>query len=197
MLIREYSSLKEAYQDLDGLLAMNENSVQNVIFKLPIKNGSYIYQTLLWNKQALEYYSYYNLGLDVSELGKKIHMNPLRGGPQGDYRKGMKSKIEKVILSLKRNPKSKRAVLTIPFTDKCSLCVKSEDDAEWKCLREIYFSIEDGKLSATGVMRSQALNILPKNIHFIGTMIERIAKELNVSSGTYTHFMHYLVTDRN
>ena len=38
-----------------------------------------------------------------------------RGGAQGDYRDGMKEKIDNVIDCLKTEPLSKRAVIPIPY----------------------------------------------------------------------------------
>jgi len=200
---RRHETAKQAYEDLAELLLLNEGQAMNVIVELTdMSETGYTLETELFPKEVLEQYSLYNLGASattaelLARQEKKI-FSPLRGGPQGDYRAGMMAKLEKVILALKSKPTSKRAVLTVPFTDQCSLCVKTTDDPEWKCLREVYFSIdEQGYLNATSVMRSQALNIFPKNIHYLGTMLQTVAAAVGVPAGQLTHFMHFLVQDR-
>jgi len=194
---RRYENAEEAYDDLAGLLAMAGGQLMNVAIELTdMSPHGYTFETDLFPKEVLKAYSAHNLGIHVMEHEKEL-FSPLRGGPQGDYRHGMQAKIERVVLALKGKTGSKRAVLTVPYTDKCGLCVKTEDDAEWKCLREVYFSIgPDGYLHATSVMRSQALIILPKNLHFIGEMMQTVASQVGVPVGQLTHFMHFLVEDR-
>src|SRR5690606_26856559 len=159
-LFRRYETAEEAYKDLASLLAMSGGQAMNVAVEITdMSPHEYNYETDLFSNAALRAYTAYNLGDEEYDASQ---FSSLRGGPQGDYRAGMQAKIERVVLALKGKSSSKRAVLTVPFTNRCSLCVKTEDDAEWKCLREVYFSIDDqGYLNATSVMRSQALNIFP------------------------------------
>jgi thymidylate synthase len=198
MFTAHYNSLSEAYPWVQAALESSGGQMMNVAIVLRDLSdpASYTHETELFPRAALKAYTYHNLGLYVSDEERAEHFSPLRGGPQGDYREGMQAKIEKVVLALKTKPGSKRAVLTVPFTDKCGLCVDVKDDAEWKCLREVYFSIEDGRLNATSVMRSQALIILPKNVHMIGEIMHTVADQVGVRVGSLTHFMHFLVTDR-
>jgi thymidylate synthase len=201
MITNAYSNLGLAYRDLTALIEEHGGQIMNAIIQIPHMNEpeNYTYETELFPKEALQAYSDWNMERGHEHFGfeDRSHLfTPLRGGPQGDYRQGMRAKLEKVVLALKTRPGSKRAVLTIPFTDKCSLCVGIKDDAEWKCLREIYFSIRNGKLDATSVMRSQALIILPKNVFMIGEIMNHIATELGLKAGTLTHIMHFLVEDR-
>ena len=96
---------------------------------------------------------------------------------QGDYRQGMKDKISNVVDCLRKFPHSKRAVITVPNNP--SPCHETDDDS--KCMREIHFYLnaEMDSLNATVLMRAQAAEIFPKNIHFISSLMERVAKELN------------------
>lgn len=188
---------KDAYQKL-SILADAYDSMMNVsLTVLDVSGENKTVTTPLFPKEALEFYSAYNLGKNLDQKDMDKWYTSERGGPQGDYRKGMPNKIERVVLALKDRPRSKRAVLTVPYTDKCSVCVETGDDEQWKCLRELYFSVFEGKLNCTGVMRSQALSIFPKNIHFIASVMEEVAKGLHIKTGNYTHVMHYLVKDRS
>jgi hypothetical protein len=45
-------------------------------------------------------------------------------------------------------------------------------------------------------MRAQAAIIFPKNIHFIGSVMDEVAKRVGVEGGSYTHFVVTLVRDR-
>ena len=193
----------DAYEKLAGLLAFNGGQAMNVGLNiLDMSEEGFLCETELFPKAALEAYTDYNLELNndpniLATAAQVRWFSPERGGPQGDYRKGMQAKIEKVVLALKSKSTSKRAVLTVPFTDKCSLCIKTTDDVEWKCLRELYFSIGlNGRLECAGVMRSQALIIVPKNLHLIGSIMNIVAEQVGVPVGSYTHFCHYLITDR-
>lgn len=192
---RKHENVEQAYDDLAALLAMSGGQAMNVAVEITdMSEHGYTMETDLFPKEVLESYTQYNLGEDNYDAS---HFSPLRGGDQGNYRQGMKAKIEKVVLALKAKSGSKRAVLTVPFTDKCSLCIETTDDAQWKCLREVYFNIDsNGYLNATSVMRSQALIIFPKNIHFLGEMMQTVAAQVGVPVGQLTHFMHYLVEDR-
>eukprot|EP00971_Amphidinium_carterae_P160447 3180541-Amphidinium_carterae.1 len=51
---------------------------------------------------------------------------PERGGEQGDYRDGMPEKIANVISCLKEEPRSKRAIVPIPFPSEGS------KNVDWK-----------------------------------------------------------------
>ena len=56
-----------------------------------------------------------------------------------------------------------------------------------KCMREMHFYLEEEEeeedggwlLNATVLMRAQAAEIFPKNIHFIGSLMDRVADGLN------------------
>jgi len=199
------SNAEEAYEKLQYVVNINGNKAMNVIAEIvDMSEHGYQVETELFPKEALEAYTSYNLqgngiaGSVIASPEQLKWMNNERGGGQGNYNANMQQKIERIVIALKTKPTSKRAVLTIPFTTKCALCVDLNDTEEWKCLREIYFSIgNDGRLHATGIMRSQALNIFVKNIHFIGTLMNIIAEQLGIPVGVYTHFCHFLVSDRS
>jgi thymidylate synthase len=195
MTIISVETAEDAFEKIASTLSTQRQMMNVVVEILDMTEHGYEVETVLFPKEALEAYTRYNM--EETNFVDHTQFNLERGGPQGDYRVGMRAKIEKVVLALKTKSNSKRAVLTIPFTDKCSLCVDLYDTDQWKCLREIYFSIGgDGRLHATGVMRSQALSIFPKNIHMIGTVMNTIAEQLGVPVGQYTHFCHFLVADR-
>jgi hypothetical protein len=144
---------------------------------------SIVVETPLFPRDALTFYTRFNLNtLDLAkEEDKALHerfYNPARGGGQGDYRAGIKEKVENVVDCLTRFPASKRAVLTIP-----NRSIDHTVDEEAKCLRELHFYTEpvpsgsgagagagagSRQVSCTGFMRAQAATIVPKNIHFIG-----------------------------
>jgi len=138
---------------------------------------------------------------------------PARGGGQGDYRDGIAEKIANVVSCLRAFPHSKRAVLAIPHTRAGSITADHTNTDEAKCLRELHFHLDDGpdpadpddataalppgpRLCCTGFMRAQAASIFPKNIHFIGTLMHQIARQLNVPVGSYTHIVTTLVNER-
>ena len=145
-------------------------------------NESFIIETDLFPIEALDVYSAYNLGDSIQDEDCDKYFSASRGGSQGDYRTGMVNKIANVVDCLLRFPNSKRAVITIPNNPSPSHI--SDDDA--KCMREIHFylDIADGRqtLNATVWMRAQAAEIFPKNIHFIGRLMERVADGLNEGS---------------
>ncbi len=189
-------------------LTSSHSLVRNYVgVVLDMTAASLTVETELFPRDALEFYSKYNLEqLDIvnntrdRQLHEKFY-TPARGGGQGDYRVGIKEKIANVVSALKAFPGSKRAVLPIPHSVKPSITADHTDTDEAKCLREIHFYLEgddapNRRLCATGFMRAQAASIFPKNIHFIGTVMQTIANELNVPVGSYTHIVTTLVDER-
>lgn len=134
----------------------------------------YIVETDLFPLEALEVYSAYNLGDTIKDEDRAKYFSAHRGGSQGDYRKGMKDKVANVVDCLSKYPQSKRAVITVPNTTLPSHT--SDDDA--KCMREIHFYLDGDILNATVWMRAQAAEIFPKNIHFVGTLMDCVATSL-------------------
>jgi len=171
---------------------------------------SMVVETELFPRDALEFYSKYNLNLldlDNNDRDRSLHQQyytPARGGGQGDYRVGIERKIANVVDCLRKFPNSKRAVLSVPHASRVSVEDDHTDTDEAKCLREIHFYLEtDGDvdsrlLCASGLMRAQAVSIFPKNIHFIGTLMHHVAQQLGggVKVGRYTHFVTTLVAER-
>ena len=119
--------------------------------------------------------------------------SPERGGPQGDYRADMPAKLANVVDALTRFPHSKRAVLTV-FARNSSHAV----DEDAKCLRELHFFVKQGdeRLHCAGYMRAQAASIFPKNIHFIATVLARVAAAVGREPGEYTHSVTQLTNGR-
>lgn len=108
----------------------------------------------------------------------------------------MQAKIANVIDCLKTEPLSKRAVIPIPFNSQGSETADWRDQGQNKCCRELHLYLEDGKLKCTGIVRMQNANIFVKNIHFFATLIDFVAKELDVPVGEYTHWITNLCHDR-
>ena len=156
-----------------------------------------VVETELFPRGALEYYTAKNMGWDYTEEDKKLWQMNERGGDQGDYRDGMPEKIENVIACLKAEPRSKRAIIPIPFSDEGSRTVDWTNQGQTKCCRELHMYIEDGKLKCTGILRMQNASIFPKNIHFFATLLDHVANELDLELGEYTHWITNLCHDRS
>jgi Thymidylate synthase len=178
---------KQVWEEMNEMLA-NTKMIRNYARCIQLgpsggkeegTNNSYTIKSDLFPVEALKVYSAYNLGDVIEEEERRKYFSAHRGGSQGDYRNGMKNKIENVVDCLSKYPKSKRAVITIPNTSTPSHV--SDDDA--KCMREIHFYLDGNVLNATVFMRAQAAENFPKNIHFIGSLMERIAENLQGKSG--------------
>lgn len=184
-------SCLEAYEEMKRLLSQEGKTyIRNYSCQIQMGGdppssestykNAYTVQTELFPVEALDVYSAYNLEETIQEDDRQKYFSAHRGGSQGDYRQGMKQKITNVCDSLHKFPKSKRAVITIPNT---SFPHHSSDD-DAKCMREIHFYLdEDGHgillLNATVLMRAQAAEIFPKNIHFIGSLMDRVVAGLS------------------
>ncbi len=184
-------SCQETYQ-LMKRLTTKHGMIRN--FHQNIRMDSWEVETDLFPKEALVVYSAWNLEQDISSEDKKKYFSAYRGGAQGDYRDGMDAKISNVVACLTLFPHSKRAVITIPNIS--SPAHTSDDDA--KCLREIHFYLDGQQLNATAFFRAQAADIFPKNIHFIGVLISKIAGKLDgeVKPGVLHYHATTLVADR-
>ena len=183
-------SCKEAWLKMSEVTS-DGSIVRN--FHASINMSDYLVETPLFQKDCLEAYSAWNLEKIIKPEQKK-YFSELRGGSQGDYRMGMSKKIHNVVDAINRFPKSKRAVITIPgtsFPDN-----RNDDDA--KCMREIHFYIENNRLNATVLFRAQAALIFPKNIHFIGSLMDEVRSGLDeqVELGTLFYLSSVLVADR-
>jgi hypothetical protein len=73
-------------------------------------------ETRLFPRGALEYYTRKNLGWEYTQAEADAYQMEERGGEQGDYRAGMPEKIANVIACLDAEPRSKRAIIPIPFS---------------------------------------------------------------------------------
>ena len=156
-------------------------------FHQDISMANYVVETDLFTGPTLEAYSAWNLGKEVM-ADQKALFSELKGGSQGDYREKISEKISNVIDCLTKFPKSKRAVITIP--NNSTPAHQTDDDA--KCMREIHFYLDEGKLCGTVLFRAQAAIIFPKNIHFIGSMMTEIAHGLPEKPPLGS--LHYLAT---
>ena len=169
-----------------------EKSVRDFTQVIDMQN--YLVESEMFPQEALLAYSSYNLEQEIKDDQKK-YFNNARGGKQGDYREGMQKKINNVADCLTRYPESKRALITIcnnPFPSH-----ESDDDA--KCMREIHFYIEDGKLNASVLFRAQAAQIFPKNIHFIGSLMDAVKEKIpgDLELGQLFYHTSILVSDRS
>ena len=197
MSISIYKSAKEMFEHSNTLSPINDFVGKIDYF---IEENSII-ETDLFDIDSLRYYAKKNCGLEVTEKEKELFETEYRGGSQGDYSSEMAQKINNVVDSLVKFPKTKRAVVMMNnqwwFHD---------DTDEAKCLREIHFRLEEEdnnlNLCSTGFFRAQAVDIMPKNFYFVYTImsevLEKVKKEVKfeVKMGSYTHFVTILVPTR-
>lgn len=171
-------SCQEAYEEMKDLLS-NQKLIRNYhrLITIGANEDQYTIITPLFPAMALNVYSAYNLEETIQDSDRQTYFSAHRGGSQGDYRQGMKDKIANVIDCLHKFPQSKRAVITVPNNPHHS----HECDDDSKCMREIHFYLNESrdKVDATVWMRAQAAEIFPKNVHFIGSLMDRVAKGLN------------------
>ena len=185
----ESMSCREAYE-LMCQLTEGQKTVRNLHVDIWLE--PWLVETDLFPKEALEAYSAWNLELDMPVKLREKYFSAHRGGSQGDYRDGMRAKIDNVVDCLTHYPQSKRAVITIPNEASPS----HRDDAAAKGMREIHFYLEADTINATVLFRAQAAEIFPKNIHFIGEMVAEVAKRLGRSPGCLHYLATTLVADR-
>ena len=154
-------------------------------------------ETGLWPKEALEFYSKMNLCQSTTNEDYLKYNVDYRGGGQGDYSFNMKYKIANVIDCLSKFSDSKRAFIDIPNEP----VVDHKMTDKIKCLREIHFyrtCIKGGNQLNTNVfVRAQAVDIFPKNIHFIGSLMELVAESLNWDVGACQYHATHLVGNRD
>lgn len=143
-------------------------------FSQDLDMADYVVETELFPLDVLDAYSAWNLERELTSEQRQ-HFSEERGGGQGDYREGMSDKLSNVVDCLNKFPQSKRAVITISNTPDA----RHEDDVAAKCMRELHFYLEDGRLNATVLFRAQAASIFPKNIHFVGSIMDDIAARLD------------------
>ena len=197
----QFSTAKELHQRLVELTSAGgggEFVVRNfvgVIQDFSIEASTV--ETELFPKGALEYYTKKNMGWEYTQEEYDAWQLAERGGAQGDYREGITAKIQNVIDCLRTEPLSKRAIIPIPFATEPSSNVNWKDQGQNKCCRELHLYLEDGKLKCTGIVRMQNANIFVKNIHFFATLVNHVAKELQVPVGEYTHFITNVCLDRS
>jgi thymidylate synthase len=106
----------------------------------------------------------------------------------------MRDKVANVVDCLTRFPASKRAVITIPNTP----LPTHLSDGDAKCMRELHFHLNEGALDATVLFRAQAALIFPKNIHFIGALMQEVGSRLpgQPRPGRLFYLTSVLVADR-
>jgi len=169
-----------------------ETPVRN--FSQVLDMSDYTVETDLFPLEVLDAYSAYNLGAELT-AEQRTHFTAERGGGQGDYREGMPAKIANVVDCLNRFPQSKRAVITISnYPD-----ANHESDDMAKCMRELHFNLDGETLNASVFFRAQAASIFPKNIHFVGTLMDQVASRLDGRPpvGSLHYFTTILVGDRS
>lgn len=187
-------SCKETFDEMNRLLS-SQKMIRNFSCKIFIgREEHYTLETGLFPTDSLKVYSAWNLEDTINAEDKAKYFSAHRGGSQGDYRSGMRRKIQNVIDCLQKFPNSKRAVITIPNNP--YHCHDCDDDS--KCMREIhfYFNEKHDRLDATVWMRAQAAEIFPKNIHFIGSLMQRISEALCVNPGELFYLATTLVSVR-
>lgn len=182
-------SCQEAYE-LMYQVTEGHKTVRNL--HLDIKLDPWLVETELFPQEALEAYSAWNLEHEISAELREKYFSAHRGGSQGDYRDGMRGKLDNIVDCLTHFPQSKRATITIPNESSPS----HNDDAAAKCMREIHFYLDGDEVNATVLFRAQAAEIFPKNIHFIGEMVNEVANRLGKAPGRLHYLATTLVADR-
>lgn len=159
--------------------------------------SDYTVATDLFPLEALKVYSAWNLEDPIDENDRMKYFSAHRGGSQGDYRSGMRKKIANVVDCLSKFPQSKRAVVTVPNDP----APKHSSDDDAKCMREMHFYLDEvGEgtvlLNGTVWMRAQAAEIFPKNVHFVGSLMNRVARGLAEEGreGIKVGSLYYLAT---
>lgn len=104
-----------------------------------------------------------------------------KGNWKYTYHDRFKDQISFVISELKRNPSSRRAIMSIRTPDD----IGSDDPA---CLQSIQYLIRDGKLHCKVMFRSNdACKATFMNAFALIMLQNRIADELGIEVGSYTH----------
>jgi hypothetical protein len=182
-------NIRPAKKVYEEMLSLTKHNLVHRNYSALISMQDYLVASSLFSKDALLAYSNYNMGNGVSPEDKLQYFSDIRGGSQGDYSEEMPQKIDNVIDCLNKFPNSKRASINIPN----SSLAHHSSDADAKCLREIYFYIDNNRLCATVFMRAQAAIIFPKNIHFIGTLMDHIGSHLD--SPIEPDYLYYLTVN--
>lgn len=104
------------------------------------------------------------------------------------------NQIEKIVELLQHDKDSRRAVININVPNENVIETKDE-----MCTIALQFLIRDGKLDATGIMRSNDLwTGTPYDIFYFTEIQKLIARKLGVSVGKYHHYVTSIhVYDRN
>lgn len=183
-------TVREAWEHMTEI--SKDSPVRN--FTQDLDMSDYVVETDLFPVEVLDAYSAWNLERVLTDEQLQ-HFSAERGGGQGDYREGMSNKIENVIDCLNAFPESKRAVITISNTPDA----RHEDDDTAKCMREVHFYIDEGTVNASVFFRAQAASIFPKNIHFIGSLMDEVARGLDaeLTVGSLHYSTTILVGDRS
>lgn len=104
-----------------------------------------------------------------------------KGNWKYTYHDRIKDQIPFIIEELKRNPSSRRAVMSVRTNED----IGNEDAA---CMQSIQYLIRDGKLHCKVLFRSNdACKATFMNAFALIMLQKRIADELGVGVGTYTH----------
>eukprot|EP00931_Biecheleriopsis_adriatica_P124009 TRINITY_DN99089_c0_g1_i1.p1 TRINITY_DN99089_c0_g1~~TRINITY_DN99089_c0_g1_i1.p1 ORF type:complete len:240 (+),score=32.65 TRINITY_DN99089_c0_g1_i1:58-720(+) len=194
-----FKTASELYSHIRSITAEGgDYTVRNFVGVIEdISVPSSVVETELFPRGALEFYTKKNMGWPYTAEESERWLLPERGGEQGDYRDGMQEKIANVIACLKAEPRSKRAIIPIPFPSEGSKTVDWTNQGQTKCCRELHLYIEDNQLKCTGILRMQNASIFPKNIHFFATLLEHVGSELKLPVGEYTHWITNLCHDRS
>ena len=198
-LLPRHKTARSLYDEMRHLTrAGGDFTIHNYVAVLEdLSEGATTVETELFPIAALDFYTRWNLEETITDEEIDAYKTPERGGAQGDYRYGMRRKIANAVDCLRTHENSKRASIPIPFTDSGSETIDWRDRGQTKCCRELYLYIENDRLSCTGVLRVQNASIFPKNIHFFGALLRRVAAELDVELGVYTHVVASLCHDRS
>lgn len=206
-----YNSINELWKDAsekvlnEGERVGNTKELNNVkLTLLNINNNilscrdnfslSYYLGEMIWyavGSNATRFIS--NYGKIWSKLSDDGITNNSAYGYILRYKHGF-NQIDKMIELLKKDPNSRRAVININVPN--DEVIETHDEM---CTIALQFLLRDGKLNATGIMRSNDLwTGTPYDIFYFTELQKYIANELDVEYGTYTHFVSSLhIYNRN
>ena len=163
-LLPRHATARPLYDEMRHLTrAGGDFTVHNYVAVLEdLSEEATTVETELFPREALDFYTRWNLEEAVSDEEIDAYKTPERGGAQGDYRRGMRRKIANAVDCLRTHENSKAGLDTIPFTDSGSETIDWRDQGQTKCCSELYLYVEEGRLSCTGVLRVQNASIFPE-----------------------------------
>lgn len=197
--MKRFDTAQEAFEHYYKFISKNGIELENTLF---IQNEGFIISNPLnneiktkyrnWKKDYAEYewQWYLSKNNNVSEIKKKAKIwdtmhsgNDLVNSNYG-YQWARGNQIDYIVNELKRNPNSRRAVISIYDGKENDLY-----EFDTPCTLSIIFNITNNKLNMTVIMRSNDLWFGFCNDQYcFSNLLNKISNELNIEVGWYYHF---------